>query len=179
MIALSNGSFGNVRDADPTSDSVPLLLLETALVGDGRGEVRSTDDLLGSPDDVARDILNLPKSDRWLVAEVLSEGEVHLAGTARWTVYGPQKLRHSARFSIGVHPSFQGLGLGRLLLTRLIEAASAAGLRRIEGRVRADNERAMGLYGSLGFVLEGTFVDAVYLGDDQYVDDHQIVCHLG
>ena len=50
--------------------------------------------------------------------------------------------------TIAVLPSHQGLGLGRRLLTALIERAAD---RPIHLEVRVDNEPALGLYESMGF----------------------------
>jgi len=54
--------------------------------------------------------------------------------------------------TIGVRPDRQGIGLGRQLLRELIRAA---GRRRMLLEVRTDNEPAIGLYVSEGFIRLG------------------------
>jgi ribosomal-protein-alanine N-acetyltransferase len=54
--------------------------------------------------------------------------------------------------TIGVRPDAQGRGLGRTLLRRLIALAAD---RRLLLEVRTDNERAIALYVSEGFVRLG------------------------
>ena len=54
--------------------------------------------------------------------------------------------------TIGVHPAAQGHGIGRLLMSDLLEAA---GTRRTLLDVRTDNVVAIGLYDSLGFIRIG------------------------
>ncbi|MGL4305727.1 MAG: ribosomal protein S18-alanine N-acetyltransferase [Mycobacteriaceae bacterium] len=57
--------------------------------------------------------------------------------------------------TIGVDPKFQGKGIGRLLLERLLIVADRrAGPVFLE--VRTDNIAALALYRSLGFVVIGT-----------------------
>lgn len=58
-------------------------------------------------------------------------------------------------YSLTVDPRHQGRGVGRLLLGRIEEAAVARGLARLHLEVRSDNEGAIGLYLSAGFVETG------------------------
>ena len=54
--------------------------------------------------------------------------------------------------TIGVDPAYQGQGIGRRLLTEVLEFTSG-GVVFLE--VRTDNEAAIGLYESVGFVNVG------------------------
>ena len=64
-------------------------------------------------------------------------------------------FRHVGRLGMGVLPEFRGRGLGKRIAVETIRAARAAGLERIELEVFASNGRAIALYQSLGFVVEG------------------------
>ena len=55
--------------------------------------------------------------------------------------------------TIGVDPNFQGRGVGRRLMADLLEFAGPDGLVHLE--VRTDNQPAIALYESLGFVRVG------------------------
>ena len=65
-------------------------------------------------------------------------------------------------------------GVGRRLIEATLQAADAAGFSRVELTVNADNERAIRLYLSQGFVeegrkrrarfLEGQFHDVLVMG---------------
>ncbi len=59
--------------------------------------------------------------------------------------------RESAEFAIVVITAQQGKGLGRLLMTHLIGAARALGMKRLVGNVLAENTRMLELARSLGF----------------------------
>jgi putative acetyltransferase len=80
------------------------------------------------------------------------------------------RQRHSARLGIAVHDAFQGRGIGRALLEKLIDLADRwLGLVRIDLTVDADNSRAIALYEKLGFTVEGTERKARYF-DGRYLD---------
>lgn len=68
-------------------------------------------------------------------------------------------------YSLTVDPLHQGRGVGRLLLSRVEEAAIARGLARLQLEVRADNDAAIALYRSAGFVETGRRPD--YYADGQ------------
>lgn len=55
---------------------------------------------------------------------------------------------------VAIHPSHRGGGLGRALMHFLHAAAVRKGARRVRLRVSPDNERAIGLYASLGYRFE-------------------------
>ena len=63
-------------------------------------------------------------------------------------------VSHCGSLGMGVLPTYRGQGIGRRLLQACIAKAHAKGITRIELEVRADNERAIGLYKSLGFQQE-------------------------
>ena len=65
------------------------------------------------------------------------------------------KVKHRADFGISVLKDYWGLGIGRALTEYCIECAKKAGYTQLELEVVADNERAMSLYKSLGFIEYG------------------------
>jgi ribosomal protein S18 acetylase RimI-like enzyme len=64
-------------------------------------------------------------------------------------------MQHRAEFGISVDKAYWGLGVGRVLTEACIECARAAGYTQLELGVVADNERAVSLYESEGFVEFG------------------------
>jgi len=55
---------------------------------------------------------------------------------------------------IAIRPSVRCLGLGRILMDFLHLAAYRRGARKVRLRVRKNNEKAIGLYRSFGYVFE-------------------------
>jgi ribosomal protein S18 acetylase RimI-like enzyme len=56
---------------------------------------------------------------------------------------------------------WQGLGIGRILLGRLIEEAKRQRKKRMQLTVMKDNARAIALYHSIGFVIDGDAPDSM------------------
>ena len=63
----------------------------------------------------------------------------------QWDVYG-----------FAVEPRLQGLGIGRDFLRRVCRQANDAGVARLHLEVEVNNDRALGLYTSLGFKRTAT-----------------------
>jgi acetyltransferase len=83
-----------------------------------------------------------------LVAETFDAGAAVLVGEARFVRAGDSG---DAEFALAVSDGWQGLGIGRLLLTKLLGAAQAAGVRRLAGHVLPENGPMIGLARRLGF----------------------------
>jgi RimJ/RimL family protein N-acetyltransferase len=64
-------------------------------------------------------------------------------------------MQHCGVLGMGLLPAWRGRGLGRRLLEAALAAARAAGFSRVELTVRDDNARAVALYNSAGFEVEG------------------------
>ena len=79
-----------------------------------------------------------------------------IVGTAGIEKVGAkEKVRHRAEFGISVDQAYWGLGVGRALTEACIECAKKAGYAQLELNVAAENERALALYESAGFVEYG------------------------
>ena len=64
-------------------------------------------------------------------------------------------VRHRAEFGISVLRDYWGLGIGRALMRACIQCARNAGCLQLELDVVTENERAVALYKSEGFVEYG------------------------
>ena len=83
------------------------------------------------------------------VAACLDGELVGYAGIARLGLLPPHEYEIH---TLGVDPAFQGQGIGRRLLDRLLEFANGG---TVFLEVRTDNAAAIGLYQSVGFVQIG------------------------
>ncbi|MDR2178912.1 MAG: GNAT family N-acetyltransferase [Synergistaceae bacterium] len=98
-------------------------------------------------------IRSLSQDDHVLVAEV--EGTV--VGIAALQVSARARLRHTAEFGINVRADRQRHGIGKALMSALLDIADNwLKLKRVELSVFTDNEPAIALYRKMGFVVEGT-----------------------
>lgn len=95
--------------------------------------------------------------------EIVGSAGLHNAGLSL-------RRAHVRGLGIGLAPEWQGRGIGRRMIERLLDwADNWGGVLRIELHVHADNERAMALYRNLGFVEEGRHKGYALKGG-RYVD---------
>jgi RimJ/RimL family protein N-acetyltransferase len=82
-----------------------------------------------------------------------------------------KKIRHRGEVGLSVIKDYWGRGIGTSLLgTMLVWARTpAAGLRKLDLTVRADNKRAISLYRHFGFAEEG-HVSRLFYVDGQFID---------
>lgn len=120
-----------------------------------------TDFLLSYPDEAA---MTAEMEAEFLRSKTLSENEIELlaevdgkfVGSAGIRSVGKKdKVRHRAEFGISVDKAYWGLGIGRALTEACIELARAAGYVQLELEAVADNEAALALYKSVGFLEYG------------------------
>lgn len=94
-----------------------------------------------------------------LIGLVSDEGTERIACVGR---YSRTAQADTAEFTITVRDELQGKGLGKLLLTRLIQVARENGVAYFTARFRADNERFRTMLqdtvGSVESTLEGEFL---------------------
>ena len=77
--------------------------------------------------------------------------------------------RHIGRVSVLVHPDFRHCGLGRALVTEIVEVARHTGLERLEAEFLADQAVGLKLFGMLGF--------SQFVCLPHYVKDMQAMAH--
>jgi putative acetyltransferase len=137
--------------------------------------------LLGSPGafEGTLQLPDMPVASRLEALQKFDASHCRLVALAGDTIVGTAGL-HSAGFglrraharSLGVAVAlkWQGRGVGRRLLQRLLDwADNWGGVLRVELWAYADNERALALYRSLGFVEEGRH-RGYALKDGRFVD---------
>lgn len=98
-----------------------------------------------------------------------------IIGSLHFTPGHRMRVAHTGEFGITVLKAHWGSGIGRKLIESLIDHCQQnSRIRKINLRVRTDNTRAIALYKSLGFEIEGCntrqfkiddiFYDAYYMG---------------
>jgi RimJ/RimL family protein N-acetyltransferase len=86
---------------------------------------------------------------------------------------GGQALRnrHSVYIVIGVLNDFVGQGIGTKLFEALEKWAIEQNIYRLELTVMTHNQRALALYEKMGFIVEGTRHNSLFV-DGQFVDEY-------
>ncbi len=96
---------------------------------------------------------------RVLVAEV----DDAVVGVAYSSPYRPKEAyRRSAETTIVLYPDHLGMGIGRRLLTALLDSLRGDGFHRAYAIVALPNDASIGLHESLGFRTVGTLDEAGY-----------------
>lgn len=81
---------------------------------------------------------------------------------------GCRRISHTAELSISVIKEYWGKGVGSTIMELLIKEAKDRGVTKINLKVRADNQRAKGLYKKFGFVKEGYTTRMLKIGDEYF-----------
>jgi putative acetyltransferase len=151
-----------IRSAEPEDALAISALL---------GQPGTFENLLQVPDvPLAARLEFLQKVDMQSLRLVAVAGE-DIVGNAGLHVQGASLRRaHVRGLGLAVAPAWQGQGIGRRLLAQALDwADNWAHVLRVELHVHADNDRAIALYRSMGFVEEGRH-RAYALKSGRYVD---------
>lgn len=80
-----------------------------------------------------------------------------------------KRTRHTGEFGITVSKEYWGFGIGKKLITYMIDWAKNGNIvKKINLRAREDNESAIGLYSGLGFKKEGVISRDFLLNGNYY-----------
>ena len=81
-----------------------------------------------------------------------------------------KRLSHKVEFGVGVLKDYWGYGIGKNLLKESLTWADSIGIKKVALIVLETNDRAIGLYKSLGFEIEGILKNDKFLSDGKYHD---------
>lgn len=99
-------------------------------------------------------------------------GQKKVIGAISLNISPIPRTRHSGSIGIMVHKDYQGEGIGKALFSKIIDLADNwLKLMRLELTVFVDNERAINLYKSFGFEIEGRKKYAV-IRNGEYADEY-------
>jgi len=114
-----------------------------------------------------RRLLDAPR-DHLIVAEHAGQ----IIGEASFRAGPSRRTRHHGMLGISVATAWQQRGVGRALMTTLIDWCRAhPDIERVCLWVFANNTPALALYRSLGFIEEGRRVREIRLAPGVYTDD--------
>lgn len=125
--------------------------------------------ILMTPEQMAGFIQQLAASDNQLYLLALLDDQI--AGLVSITADYHERVRHIGQLFTVVKKAFWNQGLGRILLEEAVNwAQECSSLRRLELSVQVRNERAVHLYQSLGFAIEGLQQRGAYLKEGKFLD---------
>ncbi|WP_155592184.1 GNAT family N-acetyltransferase [Lysinibacillus cavernae] len=83
----------------------------------------------------------------------------------------PSRIAHRAYVVIGIHSDYRGRKIGTALFKHVEDWAKDNGIHRLELTVMENNEAGVALYKRMGYDIEGTKRDSLYV-DGQYVNEY-------
>ncbi|WP_160688144.1 GNAT family N-acetyltransferase [Clostridium sp. C2-6-12] len=86
---------------------------------------------------------------------LLAEIDGKIVGSATLDRSDLKKLKHNVTFGITILKEYCGLGIGSILMEKIIEYTKAEGIEKIELEVFENNLSAIKLYRKFGFLEEG------------------------
>jgi RimJ/RimL family protein N-acetyltransferase len=102
---------------------------------------------------------------------LLAELNNQIIGLLFFVANPKKKNSHTGEFGVSVHPEFQGINVGRILVEALLRwARESSKIEKIYLNVFETNRHAIKLYKDLGFLVEGRYVKAVKQLTGEYVD---------
>lgn len=146
-------------------------------------------DVLTSSDHTATTIeeykqtYDVPKERAWIAdmnsgagtLALVADGPDGLVGMLSFRAEARRRMAHWGHFGIGVRSTWRGRGVGRALLTSLMDwAVDHPTVEKVCLGVMAGNRGAYRLYHNMGFRPEGVRPREFKLGADRYCDDVQM-----
>lgn len=166
---LKNGRTLSIREAEANDargvlDYLDIIAGETEFLSFEPGEFEPSEAEEGEFLDKCRESEN-----RLFLLAMMDEV---IAGTLSFTGGDRVRLRHCGELGLSVRKECWGLGIGALMLERLICWARESGVvKKVNLRVRTDNQRAIRLYERMGFLHEGRIRKAFYV-NGRYFDEY-------
>jgi putative acetyltransferase len=154
----------------------PIQLEDAKEINELRRMEGIMENILGLPSETlmnSKSYLSKEDSLRHQFVAVLKKDRASeiIVGTAGLHVNELPRKRHSGTIGIMVHTEYQGMGIGKQLMSTVLDVADNwLMLTRIELEVFADNEKAINLYQKFGFEVEGVKKKAA-IRNGRYADE--------
>lgn len=156
---------GKIEDAGATLEIQKSVIAEAEYLLTLPEEYKKT--LLEHKEWVQRRIEN--ENETYIVAE--KDGEV-IGWIAFENASNRKRTSHLGTFGLLVSKSYRGLGVGKMLLTALLDwAEKNPSIEKVCLAVFSTNQKAISLYKKMGFIEEGRKIKEFKISDKEYWDD--------
>lgn len=163
---LKNGSAITLHEAEP-SDAKELITFVNTVGGESDYLTLGANEFALTEEHEADFLKTCQASDNniYLVAVLADK----IVGTLHFGAGSRARVRHSGELGMSVLKDYGGQGIGALLLESLVDWAKQTNIiKKINLRVRSDNEHAIRLYKRKGFVIEGTLSNELFIKGHYY-----------
>ena len=175
-VELKNGFVMTIDEAKP--EDAAELIDYIGRVGRETDNLVVDEDGLGFTEEQERSFL---QSMRERDDAIMLNGKVGdvIVSTSQIGRNSPRfRTRHIGTLAITISKSHWGLGAGTAVIGALFDFARSIGIEVVELDVKADNERAIGLYKKMGFEITGTHHKAMRFKDGTYRDTYLMQAFL-
>jgi len=165
-IHLKNGQIAQLREA-VKGDAAELVSYLHAIGGESDFLSFGPGELSISISDEAAMLEDSRKAKNKIMILALVKNKVvgclHFEGGSRI------RIQHTGEFGVSVLKDHWDLGIGTAMVRELIQWAKASGvIRKLNLRVRSDNDRAVSVYEKLGFIHEGLITREFFISGQFY-----------
>lgn len=95
-----------------------------------------------------------------------------IVGSSNYGFRKDGRLRHRVVLGWGIHPDFEGQGIGTKLLNFTLNDAKKKGFKRAEAEMAIKNTGSWKMALKCGFKIEGTKKKALLTDDGRYIDTY-------
>lgn len=170
-----NGKELLLRNA--TEDDAEMLIEGLKVVcGETRFLLKETEEITLTLEQEKDFIKNNNESEDNVFIVGFLDGEY--VGNCSLTGKNLTRQKHRVGMGIALFQKFTGIGIGTVMIGKLIEIAKEKGYEQLELEVVANNERAIHLYKKMGFEIYGTFKDTMKYPDGTYADEYWMMRKL-
>ena len=117
------------------------------------------------------------ESERELLLLAFENGR-HIGNVSLMSVGTSIRYRHRCCVAIALYKEYCGRGIGRIMLSSILDVAKKTGYTQAELEVVTENTGAVHLYESLGFVKYGQLPHSMKYKDGSTVDSYLMVKEL-
>ena len=171
-ITLQNGTKLIIRPAVP-ADGAAIIDYLNVIAGESDNITFGPGDFGKSIEQEQAFLKNLQDSSNEILVVGIVEGDI--CSVANISGGGRPRTEHNASFGITVREKLWRQGIGKAVITYLLDwAKNTQIIRKINLSVRTDNSGAISLYKSVGFeqegihtremLINGVFIDTVEMG---------------
>lgn len=168
-IQLKNGAKVDLRPIRPEDEPDHWDFLENMSPQDKRFRFFGNVATLPRSEMIKLTQIDYDREMAFIAKGAIEDGSIKTLGVAR-AMIAPDNS--SAEFAVAVRSDLKRMGLGRLLMEKIIRYLQARKTRRITGAALSDNKNMIELARSLGFIVTKDFDDDVH-HFEMDMDDHE------
>jgi len=155
----------NIREAT-TKDAASILQYLAAFWADGCNTVIYRSSLPSLQDEINW----LAQRDGEYGVVFIAEQDGKIIGLIDTIIPKIDEFKHTCEFGMSVLAAYRNKGIGRGLIQHLLNWANIRHISNVELNVFSNNQAAIALYASLGFVEDGCRKNTVRLQDGAFCD---------